>query len=124
MSIKVTFVLVFLLFGCSSTALTVDELLANKEIHQNQNVRVSGVFHIEFEGNELRGEKNKLWLSLYKGPPWTKESIESDEERIKKLKELYQDKEVVLEGVFTYGKKGHFGLWPAEIDDIKNVQFK
>ena len=101
--------------------LTVDELVESKETFHTQTVTVMGTLHLELEGDSLYGSKNRLWLDMYI-PPYTEESVLRDEARIKKYIEIFQDKSVLVTGVFNKNNKGHFGGWDAGFDYVEDIK--
>lgn len=107
---------------CSDDAIIVDitELLESPELYDGELVRVEGVCSIGFESNALYVSKkdyknknkdyfNALWLDLDHIP---------DETVYKDFKKDYVGKNVILEGVFNSKKHGHFGMYPATIENV------
>ena len=103
------------------TSVNVEQLLKNKNDYDEKMLCVTGLLHIEFEGDELRFRKSTVWLTFYEGPDYTKESIDRDEKRMNNWKEKFQDQCVVVHGRFLLKETGHFGMWPAGIDRIVNI---
>ena len=102
-------------------SVNVDQLLKNKDQYDQKIVCITGLLRIQFEGNQLSLNKSKVWLEFFEGPEYTNESIDRDEKRMKEWEHLYQNRCVVVRGRFNSRNTGHFGMWPAGIDNIESV---
>ena len=72
-----------------------------------QTVLTKGKLHLEFEGDTLYGSRYRLWLDMYI-PPYSEESVLRDEAKIKKHITAFQDKTVLVRGIFSKSNRGHF----------------
>ena len=88
---------------------SVTELLANPKEYDGEFVIVPGEFGFPLEGNYLKDSINgsSIWLSIEGFPEYGFNG---------KCGLTGQ-----LKGVFTYGKSGHFGQWPGNLELIEFV---
>lgn len=105
---------------CSVIA-TVEHLLNEKHKHDQKPVCAIGLLRIQLEGNQLSLGASKVWLEFYRGPEYTDQSIDRDEKLKKKWERLHQNQCVVVRGRFSLKNTGHFGVWPAGIEEIGNI---
>ena len=101
---------------------TVKQLLAREGAYANQVVCAVGVFHPQFEGDNLSLNEDTVWLSLYgSGPNYSKQKFETDRQRALAWSRLYQDKCVVVQGRFNPRQTGHLAAWEPGIESIQGV---
>jgi hypothetical protein len=101
---------------------TVKQLLANKDAYANRVVCAVGVFHPQFEGDNLALNEDTVWLSFYgSGPNYSKRNMEIDRQRMQAWSRLYGERCVVIQGRFNPRQTGLRGTWEAGIEAIEDV---
>ena len=101
---------------------TVKQLLAGKESYANRVVCAVGVFHPQFEGDNLALNEDTVWLFFYgSGPNYSKQNFEADRQRMLAWSHLYADKCVVVRGRFNPLQTEHRGAWEAGIESIQDI---
>jgi len=111
-------------FG-SSTLVSISELLIDPHRYDKQEVLTFGVISLEFEGFQIVRGNDALWLELFSEPPYTQDSVDADWARIEGWRSQFEGKCVILRGTLEKsqdGRAGHFGLWPAEIDNVTDIR--
>ena len=92
-------------------------LIATPEKYHNKKVRVIGAGRLEFEGNAICLSKDDLVYGISRNCLWTNvdpESIRSTKEKL----EEFNDKYVLIEGVFNSENTGHMGMNSGGIENI------
>ncbi len=98
----------------------VEKLLKDKQRYDQKVVCAVGRVHLQFEGDSLASGAGEIWVNYYE-PPYTKQSVERERERMEAWKRKYQDQCVVIRGRFNLAETGHFGLWPAGLDKLETI---
>jgi hypothetical protein len=86
------------------------QLIACPNDFDGEYVRVEGFYHTEFEGTAIYLHQEDYEKSLSKNGLWVN--------RVSREVDL---KYVLIEGRFNATRKGHFGGWSGEIDEVKRL---
>jgi hypothetical protein len=117
--------LLFLSSICiADEVLTVDQLINEANKYDGKYVTVSGLMHLEFEGNKLQGRTQRVWLDVSIVQTTDKETYLKNKAQTEKYIQLYQDKEVILKGQFSSKDKGHFDMYSGSINNISEINAK
>ena len=99
-----------------TTEVSIKQLLDNPKQYDGKFIRVIGYVYLEFEGNIISNGPDKK----YKRPVrdvWLKVSDE-----IKRERDKYNEKYVLVEGTFNAKEHGHMGLSIGTIENIKRFE--
>ena len=96
------------------------ELIARPEVYDGKRVRVIGFVNLEFEGNGLYVSREDWEQSIYRNGVWINPptGFESDSGPAKRRP---NQQHVIVEGVFSSGRGGHFGMWSGTIDSVTRL---
>jgi hypothetical protein len=103
--------------NCVIYDVSIIDLLAYRGFLKGKHVRVIGYLHLEFEGNGLylseedykhRITKNGLWINI--------------DSRMKDREGEYNNRYVLIEGVFNPMKFGHGGMYSGVIEQISRLE--
>lgn len=90
------------------------QLIAAPEKYNEKTIRVIGYMHLEFEGNALYLHREDFVRAIGRNSIW----IDLTESQTKPSSNL-NDSYVVVEGIFSSTRKGHFGAWPGSLQISK-----
>ena len=117
--------------GCVSSrglsgSLSIDQLLADPSKFDRRTVFVIAYANIEFEMDALCDvpgppRKRCLWLTYDDGPYETEQDLARYQASEEKWRAL-DGKRVLVHGTFVRGPRGHFGMYPGEINRITGVK--
>ncbi len=99
------------------TDVSIIQLVATPEKYHGKFVRVIGFVRLEFEGNAIYLHHEDLKYGLTKNGLWL-----SVTDQIRKDRDKYTDKYVLVEGTFNSQNHGHMGLNSGAIENIKRFQ--
>lgn len=112
--------LIFGLAGSASatppTDVSIVQLIANPERYDGQQVRVIGFLRLEFEGNAIYLHREDYERSILQNSIWI-DLTDSQENSAAKLNNSY----VLVEGKFDVRQKGHFGMWPGSLQQVRRL---
>ena len=100
------------------TSVSIIQLIANPEKYNGKRVRIIGFVRIEFEGNAIYLHQDYEKLGIYSNALWLDVTDE-----IRKDREKYDGKYVIVVGTFDASNHGHMGLFSGTISDIKRFDF-
>lgn len=112
----------FALFGATVKAqeiknVSLVRLIANPQQFNGASVRVIGFVRIKFEGNAIYLHQDDEKYSITKNGLWL-----SIPDEIRKNPQKFDDKYVLVEGIFNAAKLGHMRLFSGSIENIKRFQ--
>jgi len=93
------------------------QLIANPKDYDGKIVRVIGFVKLEFEGNAIYLHQDDYKYGISKNGLW----IDVTEE-IRKRSTEFDQKYVMLEGMFNAKWKGHMGHWSGSIQKISALK--
>jgi hypothetical protein len=99
------------------TDVSLINLIATPEKYQGKIVRVEGYLDIEFEGNAIYIHKEDYEHSLLKNAIW----IDFSRDEMTKYTKAFNEKYVIIEGVFDMNNNGHMGLFSGTIGKISRL---
>ena len=99
------------------TNVSMIQLIATPERYHGKLVRVIGFVRLEFEGNAIYMHHDDLKYGLTKNGLWL-----SITDQIRKERDKYTDKYILVEGTFNSQNHGHMGLNSGAIENIKRFQ--
>ena len=93
------------------------QLIGDPDKYDGKFVRVIGFLRLEFEGNALYFHREDYESSLTKNAIWIDASAD-----MKKQRQTFDQKYVLLEGTFDAKRFGHMGLFSGELHGIKRAE--
>ena len=93
------------------------QLIANPNDYHGKFVRVIGFVKLEFESNSVYLHQDDYKHQIFKNGLW----IDVTDE-IRKKKDEFDQKYLLLEGTFNAKKKGHMGAWSGSIEKISRSE--
>jgi hypothetical protein len=99
------------------TDVSLIQLVATPERFHGKFVRVIGHVRLEFEGNAIYLHHDDLKYGLTKNGLWLDVT-----DQIRKERDKYTDKYVLVEGTFNSQNHGHMGMNSGAIESIKRFQ--
>lgn len=105
------------LIAAEPLALSLVQLIANPQDYDGKLVRVIGFVRLEFEGNAIYLHQDDYKHVITKNGLWLDASGDIVQKR-----EEFDQKYVLLEGVFNAKNTGHMGLWSGSIQKISRCK--
>jgi hypothetical protein len=90
--------------------------LANPALFEGKRVQVIGFLHLEFEGDAMYLHREDFEAAIMRNGLWV--DFRPGMRNLSKFNDRY----VLLEGVFTRKSRGHLGMWSGSIRDIDQIQ--
>lgn len=109
-------ILLFLLFSAKVFAVenvSLINLISDPAKYNGKEVSVAGYLVLDFEGTAIYLSKGDYDNGIYKNALWVTISLPDSKN--------FDHKYVNIQGVFDSKMRGHLGLWPGSLKDIKRV---
>jgi hypothetical protein len=103
-------------YACEIPHVSVIQLIANPELFNEKEVRITGFLHLEFEGNAIYLHREDYEYSIVKNS-LALDLTDQQELAFQKLNDHY----VAIEGRFSLASSGHFGMHSGSVQNITRI---
>lgn len=112
---------------CEIPIVSFINLIATPERFHNRKVVVTGHARIVFEDVSLAftkgaGAQESLWMVFDNGPLKTNEDADRAERIFKEWQKKFNNKYLIVEGVFDMTLHGHGGIYPGSLRNISQIE--
>jgi hypothetical protein len=106
----------FLLATQPAKPVSIIELIARSERFEGGKVLLTGFLHLEFEGDGLYLHAEDYRFRMHKNSVWV-----NIPEELRPLAEKYNDRYVLIVGVYSKKQNGHCGMFSGELSKISSI---